>query len=120
MTRFLVDQQLPHALATHLTSLGHDATHLKDYPSGTRLDDAKVAQIADAEGRIVVTKDDDFRVSHLLNKRPARLLHVTCGNISTPDLLALVDRHYTELVATLETYRYIEIDRPGVIIHDPS
>lgn len=120
MTRFLVDQQLPRALATHLTSRGHDATHLKDYPGGTTLDDATVAQIADTEGRIVVTKDDDFRVSHLLNRRPARLLHITCGNISTPDLLALIGRHYVDLVATLDTYRYLEIDRPGVIIHDPS
>lgn len=27
-----------------------------------------------------MTKDDDFRISHLLGKPPARLLHVTCGN----------------------------------------
>jgi predicted nuclease of predicted toxin-antitoxin system len=120
MTGLLVDQQLPRALAAHLKMLGHDAKHIKEYPSGTTLDDVEIARIADAEGRIVVTKDEDFRVSHLLTRHPARLLHVTCGNISTSDLLALIDQHYSELVPAIDTYSYIEIDRPGVIIHDPS
>jgi hypothetical protein len=39
VTRFLVDQQLPRALAIHLTSLGHDATHIKDYPGGVIIHD---------------------------------------------------------------------------------
>jgi predicted nuclease of predicted toxin-antitoxin system len=120
VTGFLVDQQLPRALAKYLTGLGHDATHIKDYLNGTTLSDAEVSRIADAEDRIVVTKDDDFRVSHLLRRSPARLLHVTCGNISTAGLLALIDRHYPELAAAVGRYRYIEFDRPGVIIHDPS
>jgi predicted nuclease of predicted toxin-antitoxin system len=120
MAGFLVDQQLPRALATHLTGLGHDAVHIKDYPGGSTLADVEIARIADAENRIIVTKDEDFRVSHLLSKHPARLLHVTCGNISTPDLLALFDRHYAELVVAIDAFRYLEIDRPGVIVHDPS
>lgn len=120
MASFLVDQQLPRALADHLTSRGHDAKHIKDYEGGTTLPDTEVTRIADAEHRIVVTKDDDFRVSHLLSKRPARLVHITCGNISTRDLLSLVDSHYPALEVAIATYHYIELDRPGVIIHDPS
>lgn len=53
-------------------------------------------------------------------RHPERLLHVTCGNISSSDLLALTDRHYPELVTALHAHRYIEIDRPGVAVHDPS
>lgn len=120
MTAFLIDQQLPHALARHLVKLGHDATHVKEYAGGTTMDDVEISRIADTEGRVVVTKDDDFRVSHLLKRRPARLLHVTCGNIATSDLLGLVDQHYPELIAALVAYNYLELDRPGVIIHDPS
>jgi predicted nuclease of predicted toxin-antitoxin system len=67
-----------------------------------------------------VTKDDDFRISHLLTKRLARLVHVTCGNISTSDPLALVDRHHAEFVAAVGSCRFIGLDRPGVIIRDPS
>lgn len=120
MTAFLIDQQLPRALAHHLTGKGHDATHTKDYPGGTTLPDDEIIRIADTELRVVVTKDEDFRVSHLLGRRPARLLHITCGNISTQDLIALVDQHYVTLEAALSDYSYIELDRVGIIVHDPS
>lgn len=120
MARFLIDQQLPRALAHHLVSLGHDARHVKDYPGGPTLPDTEIARIADTEKRFAVTKDNDFRASHILNRRPARLLHVTCGNISTKDLLALIDQHYVALEVGVTKFNFIEINRPGIIIHDPS
>lgn len=118
MTAFRVDQQLPTALAAYLTERGDDARHIKDYPGGATMPDWDVARLADSEDRLVVTKDDDFRISHLLGKPPARLLHVTCGNISTRDLLALFDQHWSALGAAIATYNYLEINHPGVIIHD--
>lgn len=120
MTAFLIDQQLPRALAHHLTAKGHDAKHTKDYPGGSTMPDVEVIRIADTEHRVAVTKDEDFRVSHLLDRKPARLLHVTCGNISTRDLLALVDQHYAALEVALIECNYIELDRIGIIIHDRS
>lgn len=77
---------MPRALAIHLTSRGHDVNHIKEYPGGATLEDTAVVRIADTEDRIIVTKDDDFRVTHLLHRSPKRLRHVTYGNISTPDL----------------------------------
>jgi predicted nuclease of predicted toxin-antitoxin system len=120
VTAFLVDQQLPKVLADYLTEHGHDARHIKDYPGGTTMADPLVALLADAEGRFVVTKDEDFRISHLLGKPPGRLLHVTCGNISTRDLLALFDQHLPEFEVAITAYAYLEINRLGVIIHDPA
>lgn len=120
MTAFLVDQQLPKALATYLTEHGHDARHIKDYPGGATMPDPDLARLPDSEDRFVVTKDDDFRISHLLLKPPARLLHVTCGNMSTRDLLAMFDQHWREFESAITSYTYLEINRPGVIIHDPS
>ncbi len=118
MTSFLVDQQLPMALATYLAERGHDARHIKEYAGGTTMPDPDVARLADFEGRFVVTKDDDFRISHLLGKPPARLIHVTCGNITTRDLLALFGEHWSALEAALPTYRYLEINRASVFAHD--
>ncbi len=120
MLCFLVDQQLPQALARSLSGQGHDARHIKEYPGGTTLDDDDIARIADSEDRIMVTKDDDFRISHLLRNRPVRLLHITCGNISTRELLALVDRYHRDLISAVASYRYVELDRGGVAVHDPS
>ena len=120
MARFLVDQQLPRALAYRLVDLGHDARHIKEYPGGPTMSDLEVARIADSEERAVVTKDDDFRVTHLLDRRPTRLVRVTCGNISTRDLLHLVERHRDELALAAEHFDYFEISNTGVAVYDPD
>jgi predicted nuclease of predicted toxin-antitoxin system len=118
VTSFLVDQQLPKALATFLSDRGCDARHIKEYEGGTTMPDPEIAALADSEDRFVVTKDDDFRITHLLDKPPARLLQVTCGNISTRDLLVLFDQQWPALEAALAAYTYVEINRAGVFIHD--
>jgi len=56
--RLLIDAQLPRRLASWLTSRGHDATHTLDLPDANRTTDAVISTVADAEDRIVVTKND--------------------------------------------------------------
>jgi predicted nuclease of predicted toxin-antitoxin system len=87
--KFLIDAQLPARLAGLLSAAGHDAIHASELPEGNRTTDTALAGLADAEDRVVVTKDRDFRDSHLLRRQPRRLLVVATGNIRNRDLLAL-------------------------------
>ena len=50
---------------------------------------------------MVVTKDRDFRDSHLLRREPRRLVVVATSNISNHELLALFTDHLATLVAAL-------------------
>lgn len=68
--KFMVDAQLPRRLSNWLREQGYDARHTLDLPEGNRIEDAQVVRIADQEGRIVATKDDDFVRSHLLRGEP--------------------------------------------------
>ncbi len=70
--RFIVDAQLPRVLAARLSELGHDATHVNDLPSAGDTPDREIAEYADANGLIVVTKDDDFRHTHETGGRHTR------------------------------------------------
>lgn len=88
--RFLVDAQLPRRLAVWLAGAGHDAIHTLDLPHANRTLDDAICGVADAENRIVVTKDDDFVYSFLVQGRPARLLLIGTGNISNTELWAFV------------------------------
>lgn len=72
--KFVVDAQLPARLASFLVAAGHDAVHTTHLPDGNRTTDAAIAEFADREGRVVVTKDRDFRDGHLLGGSPRRLL----------------------------------------------
>jgi predicted nuclease of predicted toxin-antitoxin system len=44
--------------------LGHDAVHVAELPGGLSQPDPEIAAFADAEERVVVTRDSDFRHSH--------------------------------------------------------
>ena len=65
--------------------------HTIELPDGNRSTDREIAQVADAEGRVVVSKDRDFRDGHLLARSPHRLLVVATGNITNDALLSLVE-----------------------------
>ncbi|QKT08871.1 DUF5615 family PIN-like protein [Gordonia sp. X0973] len=64
--KFLVDAQLPAKLAAVLCESGHDAVHTGSLAAGNRTTDSVICDEADSAGRVVVTKDRDFRDSHLL------------------------------------------------------
>lgn len=116
--RFLIDAQLPARLARHLNDAGHDAIHTLDLPEQNRTTDAEISRVADAEDRIVVSKDNDFRASHLLGGRPARLLVVSTGNITNRDLLALIDGHLDAVVAAFEGASLVELTADDLSILD--
>lgn len=116
--RFLLDAQLPPRLARQLASGGHDVVHTSELPDGNRTSDAEIARSADAEDRVVVTKDSDFRDGHLLRSTPRRLLIVATGNISNDDLLALFSEHLDAIVAALHDAGFVELRPDQLVVHE--
>jgi predicted nuclease of predicted toxin-antitoxin system len=85
--KFLVDNQLPVALAGWLLANGEQVDHVLDLDL-ERAGDSEIWALCIAEDRIVVSKDVDFL---LLANRPGdtgRLLWVRMGNCRTSALLA--------------------------------
>lgn len=116
--RFLVDAQLPERLTRQLIDAGHDALHTAQLSDGNRTTDAEIARIADKQGRVVVSKDRDFRDSHLLRRTPRLMLVVATGNISNDDLLALFSEHLAAIVAAFGEARLVELRSGELVIHD--
>ena len=70
--KFLIDAQLPVRLAAYLAQEGHDVRHSSALPDGNRTSDQVLAELANAEERVMVTKDRDFEISHSLRRSPRR------------------------------------------------
>lgn len=115
--KLLVDAQLPVRLARHLVAAGHDVLHTMDLPDGNRTSDAEIARLADAESRVVVSKDRDFRDGHLLRGTPARLLVVATGNISNDDLLGLFTTFLDSIIAAFDESSFVELGPDRLVIH---
>lgn len=115
--RFLVDAQLPVRLARFLSSAGHEALHTLDLPDGNRATDRWIAEVADDNNRVVVTKDRDFRDSHLLARSPRRLLVVATGNITNAALLSLFETHLATIVGAFSEADFVEIGPSSLVVH---
>ena len=94
--KFLVDNQLPVALARWLVAQGADAVHVLEIGFDAT-SDTEIWTRAMGEGRIVVSKDEDFL--HLANRvdDTGSLLWVRVGNCRTPALLARFTAEWTRI-----------------------
>jgi predicted nuclease of predicted toxin-antitoxin system len=83
--RFLIDAQLPPAVARWLCEMGHDAQAVREVGLREAEDDA-IWNHALATGAIIVTKDDDFpRRAQLTNAGPV-IVWLRVGNTSNQAL----------------------------------
>jgi len=93
--RFLIDAQLPTALARVLTEHGHLAEHVNDIGRGDA-PDRELWQYALDHDAVIVTKDEDFAHMAILGDTSPIVVWVRVGNTRRAPLLAwfepLIDR----------------------------
>jgi predicted nuclease of predicted toxin-antitoxin system len=99
--RFLVDAQLPPALARHLVALGHEATHAAD-AGLLKAGDREIWERAVASGAVLVSKDEDFVTMRALGTRGPAVIWVRIGNTTTPGLIARFSAAFPGVLAALE------------------
>jgi predicted nuclease of predicted toxin-antitoxin system len=115
--KFLVDAQLPRRLAEELAASGHDTVHTFDLPAANRTQDKEIEALAIRENRIVVTKDNDFVASFLLQGAPPKLLLISTGNISNDALSKLFASNLTALENAFSKYNFVELSTSTITIH---
>lgn len=112
----LVDAQLPRRMAAWFAAAGCNAIHTLDLPDANRTTDSQINDVADREQRVVVTKDAEFVDTHLLRKRPPKLLLISTGNISNRDLEALAVPLIPDIIRELGSHSFLELGRSGIVI----
>ncbi|MDX9749627.1 MAG: DUF5615 family PIN-like protein [Flavobacteriales bacterium] len=91
--KWLVDAQLPLALAVAMRMIGHDVKHTLDLTRANRTSDDTIHALVEDEERVLITKDRDFKVSFHLRGLPKRLVYVATGNIPNRHLIPLFIRN---------------------------
>ena len=107
--KFLVDNQLPLALARFLASRGCDCEHVLDLGLASS-PDSEIWKYARENERVIISKDEDFFNFAHAPETQTRLIWVRLGNCRTPILLAEFERLWPRIVASLEAGdRVVEI-----------
>jgi predicted nuclease of predicted toxin-antitoxin system len=99
---FLVDNQLPTALARFLASRGVECQHVLDLDLGDA-SDAAIWDYANRNDCVVISKDEDFLYMANIPSAKARLIWVRFGNCRTKALLAAMERLWPRIEAGLKT-----------------
>ena len=99
--KFLVDNQLPPALAEFLRQQGFDANHVFDRGLD-KATDREICQHAEATNRVIISKDEDFLHLVSVGATSARLIWVRLGNSRTTALVAAFRALWPSIKAALD------------------
>lgn len=106
---FIVDNQLPAALARFLASRGIDCIHVIDLGMANA-PDSTTWKYASENGCAILTKDEDFLHFAALPGAGARLIWIRLGNCRTQVLLGFIERIWPKIEASLAAgERIIEV-----------
>ena len=99
--RFLIDAQLPPALARRLAELGHEAEHVADHEIAAA-SDRQIWDYASAVAAVIVTKDEDFAQRKALGESGPRVVWVRIRNTRRRELLMWLDTALPNILSALE------------------
>ena len=109
MARFVVDAQLPPALALQLTRAGHISEHVTRIGLAVAADTDIWRYVARA-GAALITKDEDFVAMARANPNGPQVVWIRLGNISNNALWTDFERVLDEVIHALdEGERIIEV-----------
>jgi predicted nuclease of predicted toxin-antitoxin system len=98
---FLIDAQLPLALARWISAQGHQAAHVADWGLLAG-DDSKIWQRASRENAIIISKDEDFADRWLLGDENVTLIWIRKGNCSNQVLISWLEPIWSDVLRRLE------------------
>lgn len=99
--RFLVDTNLPRALAHRIHSLGHSCEHVLDLGLA-QANDREIWQRAAATGAVIVTKDEDFADRVRRTENGPAVVWIRTGNGTNRQLLAYLEPLWPKILMRLD------------------
>lgn len=99
--RFLVDAQLPPALARWLVANGHTAEHVADQQMEAA-SDAAIWDYALQEAAAIITKDEDFAQRKTLSDTGPAVIWIRLPNTRRRELLARFESVLPDVLSALE------------------
>jgi len=103
--RILADENIERATVTYLRKLGHDVEWIRDVSDlGVGSSDTDIAAYATAEGRLILTQDDDFFTELDLADSPGVLFQKdqTLSAREVGDIVHEMSQYIEQSAVTLE------------------
>ena len=99
--KFIVDAQLPPALARFLAAKGEDIIHVVDVKMMAS-SDSEIWELALKNSLIIITKDEDFQIRASVSALFPKIVWVRIGNCSRKSLLNYFEQQWTQIKHELD------------------
>lgn len=99
---FVIDEQLPPALAEWIELRGHSARHLQELGL-LQAKDHVIWTFCSAPPAVIVTKDEDFVIRRARSVDGPQVLSIRLGNAANDVLIAWLAPRWGEAVRALES-----------------
>jgi predicted nuclease of predicted toxin-antitoxin system len=99
--RFIVDAQLPPALARWLATKGHHAEHVADRQMAAA-SDAVIWDFAFQAPAAIITKDEDFAQRKILTKNGPTVIWIRLPNTRSRELFAWFETVLPDILSAME------------------
>lgn len=105
--KFLCDVHISYKLVNFINSIGFEAIHVNQILDKSRTKDKDICAYADKFNYVVITKDSDFKYSHLLHKTPKKLIKINLGNVSNSKLTTIFSGKLDLLQNLSKSYKFL-------------
>jgi len=117
--KVICDVHISFKVVRFLISMNVESVHVNDILDGDKTEDQDICSYADKYEFTVLTKDSDFRNSHFIQGTPSRLLKINLGNLSTKQLIKILEKNLDLLIEKFEkTSCCIELFTDRINIHN--
>jgi len=115
--KFLCDVHIPKKLSKHLETLGFPSEHVNHVLDGCFTKDVDISAYVDANELILITKDRDFKNSHLLVGSPRKLIKVNLGNSGNDQLIEIFEVYIRSIEKVQKEFEMflIELNQDGLL-----
>lgn len=90
--RFLCDVHISYKIKKFLQSQNHYCIHINEILAQDRTEDHDISAYCNERGLILITKDEDFLDTYLIERLPNKLIKINLGNISTNKLIDIINK----------------------------
>lgn len=106
MIRFIVDAQLPPALARWLTAQGYEAEHVIDFGrDGTT--DREIWNRALEKNAVIVSKDEDFSLLAIRSGTGPQVIWIRTGNIRRTALISWFENILPSIILAIQRGEHV-------------
>ena len=109
--KFIIDAQLPSSLKDIFHEIDIECIHTLELLHQNNSTDTEIRNYCVENDAILITKDEDFYYTHILNQQPEKLILLKTGNCSKSEMKNIIKKNIQSIIELIQKENFIIINK---------